>query len=142
MANRKKALTPAEQLKRRVVQIATEGLAVYYEKYPNRLDDPRGKDAHDYSMTGVGMILAEVDKYRICERGTKSESAKIRRGVYAQVLAVIQGRTEDYLAAAIEALTPAQQSQAVRQGLKAGKQILALLDAYEIRPSEGQEPSP
>lgn len=44
------------------------GLERYYREFPERLDDARSKDAHQWSMRGADRILKILDKYEISDR--------------------------------------------------------------------------
>lgn len=51
-----------------IVTIAKEGLARYYQEFPDRLGDDRAADALAWSMRGVARLIRVLDQYDIRDR--------------------------------------------------------------------------
>lgn len=51
-----------------IVTLAKEGLARYYQEFPERLGDDRASDALAWSMRGIGRIVRVLDQYDIRDR--------------------------------------------------------------------------
>ena len=51
----------------RVIEAARRGLEHYYYQYPDRADDPRAKDALEWSLRGITRILTILDDYDISD---------------------------------------------------------------------------
>lgn len=58
-------ITPQQELKRRIINIAKRDIINYYTRWPERILDERGRDNQELHMRFVEDILDIVDDYLI-----------------------------------------------------------------------------
>ena len=125
--------TARDRARAEIVSVVRDGLATYYEQHPGRLGDARSQDAVRTSTAGVAMVLAVLDRYEIGDAATPSDLERIRKQAYAGVLDAVGERFAVLVSqSAGETMSPEQVDWAVAQVALVGKEILAVLDNYEI----------
>jgi hypothetical protein len=65
IAQQASPITPSQELKRRIIKVAQRGIWEYYERWPERALDDRGRDNQDLHVRCVRDILAVIDEYHI-----------------------------------------------------------------------------
>lgn len=58
-------INPQQELKRRIVAIAKRNMLTYYNRWPERMLDERGRDTQELHLRCVEDILDVVDDYLI-----------------------------------------------------------------------------
>ncbi len=146
MTKRKTALSARERANAEIVAVARDGLAAYYEAHPDRLGDARSQDAISVSTAGIGAVLAVLERYEISDAATPADLGRVRKQAYTGVLDALRERFAVFVnnQANGESLTSSQVDWASAQTTLVGKEILAVLDSYEIglrtKPRNGKKP--
>jgi hypothetical protein len=64
-------ISPKQELKRRIINVAKRDIAAYYDRWPERALDERGRDNQDLNIHFVEDILQVIDDYKIGARDDK-----------------------------------------------------------------------
>lgn len=67
IAQQASPITPCQELKRRIIKVAQRGIWEYYERWPERALDDRGRDNQDLHVHCIRDILQLIDEYNISQ---------------------------------------------------------------------------
>ena len=65
MAQGVASITPLQELKRRIIRAAKTNVTEFYDRWPERALDERGKDNQDNVVNLIEHILGIVDDYKV-----------------------------------------------------------------------------